>query len=140
MAKYSREAVIRALEENPNMSGTIKRYFEAIRDNTLPEFYREELQNKRDNYLDETPPVDVRTIITDTDNLTRYKCQGTYVVGLCLTLKGALADGVVTNGRTQKEVLQFLSSDLNFQVGDPLNQSRISSINRVLNTMLGQLS
>jgi len=138
MTRYSIESVTRALQENPDMPDGARRYFEAVRNGTLPQYYREELQRKKGDYSDETPPVDVRSIISDTERLTKYKCQGNYVVGLCSTLRGAVEDGVVYGG-IQSDVQQFLESDLNFQVGDPANRQRIGRINKILDKVLAKL-
>lgn len=139
MARYSVETVTRALRVNPNMPDGIREYFEAVKNRTLPQYYRKEIQREKDDYSNEIPPVDVRTMIPDTERLTKYKCQGNYVLGLCLTLRGVINDEVITDRGVQIDIEQFLSSDLNFQVGDPDNQQRIDRINSILNRVLENL-
>lgn len=139
MARYSKEIAIQVLEKNLDIPEGLKEYFGAIRDDTLPQYYLKELLIKRNDYSDETPPVDVRSLIPDSERLTRFKCQGNYVLGLCLTLKTAMEDGVVSDSGTKREIDQFLASDLNFKVGDPANQQRIGRINKVLNRLIGEL-
>ena len=139
MSRYTAEGATRTLQTNPDMPDGLRRYFEAVRDGTLSEYYRGEFSRLQNDYSDELPDVDVRNLIDDPERLTKYKCQGNYVVSLCLSLKGALADDVITDQGTQKVITNFLSSDLNFQVGDPVNSQRISQINTVLGSVLRKL-
>lgn len=137
---YSKEQAQRALQNNPEMDGSMQRYFTAIIEGTLPEYYADLFTHKKTDYSDELPSVDVRTLINDTERLTRYKCQGNYVVGLSLSLRQAVADGVIKDQRLQREIEGFVKSDLNFQIGDPQNQARIGKINRVLDHALSHLA
>lgn len=139
MPRYSKEEATQALDRNPHLGGGIRTYFEAIRDGELPQYYRDEFNRLRHDYSDETPGVDVRTIIKDRERLTRYKCQGNYVLSLNLTLSGAVQDGVITQKGTVKEIDKFRGSDLNFQVGDRKNPDRIRRINKILDRVLGDL-
>ena len=106
----------------------------------MPQYYRKEIQIRKDDYSNETPSVDVRTLISATEKFHMYKCQTNYVLGLCLTLRGIIMDEVITDRGVRIDIEQFLGSVLNFQVGDPDNQQRVGRINRILDRVLGKLS
>lgn len=139
MPRHPIESVRRVLDENPNMPDSVKRYFQAVRDGKLPSYYRGELERLKNNYSDETPPVDVRKLISDPKKLTKYKCQGNYIVGLCHTLEGVVEDKVITDRKTLRAIGRLLGSNLNFQVGDPTNERKITKINRVISKVLRKL-
>ncbi len=137
---YSKEQAERALQGNPNLDGSLQRYFTAIIEGTLPQYYSDTLSHKRTDYSDELPSVDVRTLIDDPKRLTEYKCQGNYVLGLTLSLRQAVADGVISDQKLKQEIEAFVGSDLNFQVGDSQNHTRIRRINQVLDHALAHLA
>jgi hypothetical protein len=135
-----KEEAERVLQDNPTIDGYSRRYFTAIIEGKLPQFYLDEFFHRRYGYIDDLPIVDVRTLIQSLDDLVQYKCQTNYVVGLALNLRGAIEDGVIDNPELQQDIDEFLISDLNFQVGDPNNTRRINSINVVLDKTIAHLS
>ncbi len=137
---YSKEQAERVLQENPEIDGSMRSYFQAIVEGTLPEYYLDLFTHKKTDYSDESPSVDVRTLIDDPHRLTKYKCQGNYVVGLSLSLQQAVSDGIITDGGLKRKIEDFRNSDLDFQVGDPNNSSRINRINGILDKTLGHIS
>jgi hypothetical protein len=137
---YSKEQAERVLQENPEIDGSMRTYFQAIVEGTLPEYYLDLFTHKKTDYSDELPSVDVRTLIDDPQRLTKYKCQGNYVVGLSLSLQQAMSDGVISDGGLKRKIEGFIKSDLDFQVGDPNNNSRINHINEILNKTLTHIS
>ena len=62
------------------------------------------------------------------------------MVGLTLSLRQAIADGVINDQKLRQEIETFVGSDLNFQVGDPQNHGRIDRINQVLDHTMAHLA
>ncbi len=140
MPRYTPEVAVRVLKDNPNIPSENKKYFEAVRDGTLFQYYRNEIQRYRDAYSDEIPQFLARRLISGEESLTKYKCQMTYVIGLCLSLRGAVEDGIIVSHDIQECISLFLESDLNFQVGDPQNEERITRINQILDIVITELT
>lgn len=140
MSAPTKEQAVRVLEENPSLDGSIKVYFEAVRDGALPGYYYEEFRRRRFEYSDELPDEDVRLRITDPyARQIQYKCQGNYLLGLTTTLQGAVRDGVIIDRGLQRKIEEFVKSDLNFKLGDPKNAERIQRVNDILDKTLSRL-
>ena len=108
---------------------------------TLPEYYHNRLLHIKNDYSDDLPGVDVRTLPTVTDERTHaYKCQVNSMMLICSTLRAVVADEVVTDRKTKKEIEQFLKSDLHFTVGDPKNAVRMKRVNQMLDKAIAKLS
>ena len=140
MPRYTPEVAVRVLKDNPDIPYENKAYFEAVRDGTLFQYYRDQIQRYRDEYSDEIPQALASRLVNGEETLTQYKCQMTYVIGLCLTLRGAIEDGTIVNRDIQECVFRFLESDISFQVGDPQNEGRITRINQILDIVLTELT
>lgn len=140
MSRYSAEQASDVLSSHPNLDPKLKEYWEAIARGELVGYYSRVFLQKRDDYLDDLPSVDVRTLpVTESGRLIIYKCQGNYLTGLGTSLQSFVDDGIITDGGVLQAISDFLASDLNFSVGDPENGQRISRINTVLNLVIAHL-
>lgn len=144
MPRYSPEQATQMLGRVPEQMPDMRAYLTALSEGTLPQYYLGVFSHKRTAYMDDLPLVDVRELIQAQqpvpDSLTQYKCQTNYVLGLCLKLKSALDDEVITDEVLTADIGNFLLSDLNFNVGDPRNTERIASINTILDRTIAHLT
>lgn len=128
------------LRESPDIPSVVREYLEAILSGTLPEYYLKRLITFRDGYSSELPAVDVRTLPQVTKSNTHtFKCQTNVMIGITQTLRSVVDDGVVTSNKTKEAIINFLESDLNFQVGDSNNQARMDRVNDILDKVISEI-
>jgi hypothetical protein len=136
---YTPEQAVAVLQFHSELAPEFKEYWEAIRDGKLPEYHLPKLKDKRFGYSDETPAVDVRTLITDTDNFTRFKCQTNYLMSLTGQLRDILDNGLLSSSEIGLEVETFLGENQQFTIGDPDNPTKIARINQILDLVISNL-
>lgn len=144
MARYSQEAAEQVLRENPDLKGSVRTYFEAIVRGTVVDYYLEQFRFRHEQRSDELPAEDARNLIdlshTGEDS-TQYKCQTTHVIGLVLTLRAALKDGVIRNSDLIEEIEGFLAQgeQLHFHFSDPENPTKMDRMNTLVEKVIVQL-
>lgn len=137
MAIYSKEQACLALQRYPTMDANQRRYCQAIIDGTLSEYYLADFLRKRDDFSDDLPEVDVRTLpATQGNRKIVFKCQGNYLAGLGLSLRCAIDDGVITDTSIISLINSLLGDDLIFTIGDSQNEHKIKKINDILNRVI----
>lgn len=123
------------------MPPIVREYFQAKSES--PEKLREHFLYRflhfRDNYSDELPERDVRELIGVDEHMTKYKCQGNYLVGLGVTLGTALEDGVFTSQAVYEQVESFLHHDFEFSHGRFTTREEIVLVNATLATVIQSL-
>jgi hypothetical protein len=140
MARYTPEAARDVLARNTWLEGRMRGYWQAIIDGTLPQHYLSEFLSKKNDYSDELPAVDVRTLPeTRGERPTVYKCQANYLTGLGVGLISAVKDGVIVDENVIAAIELYRSSDLAFAVGDPNNQERLDIVNATLDLVIDHL-
>ncbi len=119
-----------------NLPEFIRPFFKAKRDGTLAEYYLDRLNYKKNNYLDDLPEEDIRNLVTlDEQGLfvgDNYKCSGNYIVGLSLSLQGAIDEGVITESRLIEKIAQFRNHDFKFHHGEFTIKQEIDMVNKIL--------
>ncbi len=122
---------------------SLRAYFEAKMNGTLREYFSEELTHLRDDFLDDLPTEDVRTLATLDEHGRfvgdNYKCRGNYIFMLAGTLQSVVTDGVVTNPKVIERIKQFRGFDWSFQKGERTTPSEIEMINQILASVIGSL-
>ena len=118
-------------------------YLEARQNGTLPQYFLEVLRIKRDEYLDNLPEVDVRTLAT-IDERGRfvgdnYKCRGNYIWGLSGILEHTIEDGVITEPQLIEQIGAFKQHDFKFLHGEFTTQQEIDTINQILAEVINSL-
>jgi hypothetical protein len=82
-----------------NIPEWIRPYVEAEQSGTLPQYYLKRLKYFRDEWSDDLPSVDVRTLATLDEKGhfvgDKYKCRGNYIVGFSATLSAAIDDKII---------------------------------------------
>lgn len=141
----SPERAAQVLAEHPewDQDTTLYRFFEANIAGTLLAYYHERLVWFRDEYSDQLPDVDVRTLpimhMVDQNRLHWYKCQTNYLIGVTTHLRATIDYGLVDDPDMIAAIHEFITSDLNFKVGDPENVDRLARVNSILATVIAYL-
>jgi len=120
----------------------LKSYYKAKDDGTLVQYYLDKFRNKRDNYLDDLPSFDVRTLGLDEKGnfiSSKYKCGGNYIVGLALTLESAIEDNIITNSELIETIQKFRHHNFNYYTGKFTSKQEIDMINNVLKNSIQNL-
>lgn len=131
---YSKENAREVLKEISN--GPEKEYFEAIVDETLPQYYFNELQILL-LYSDKLP----KQVLVDISHpdYPLMKCRGNVIIGIGLKLQKLLADNMVEDERVVDVVNKYKKHNWNFQKGSKCeywtSRSEINLINRTLKTV-----
>ncbi|KKP38794.1 hypothetical protein A2229_04045 [Candidatus Peregrinibacteria bacterium RIFOXYA2_FULL_33_7] len=127
--------------ENPefdieNVPEFIRPYFEAKKKGTLPQYYLNIFKHVRDNYLDDLPKDDVRTLATLDEKgnfiINNYKCLGNSIVGLAVNLSGSIEDGAITDPELIRKIEDFKKHDFRYVHGEFTTQEEIDMINQIL--------
>lgn len=114
----------------------LRPYFEAKENGTLPHYYLDRFKHWRDDYRDDLPEVDIRTLakLDERGHFVgdNYKCRGNYIFGLAGTLSGALGDGVITDSELLIKVQKFRQNDFAYTHNEFTTQQEIDMINHIL--------
>ena len=131
---YSKEHARDILKEISN--GPEKEYFEAIVNETLPQYYFNELQMYL-LYSDKFPHhilADIRH-----PDYPFMKCRGTAIIGIGLKLQGLIRDNIVEDQSVVDVVSKYRAHDWSFQKGSKgeywTSRKEINLINRTLKTV-----
>ncbi|EKD92601.1 MAG: hypothetical protein ACD_28C00390G0002 [uncultured bacterium] len=143
MARFPKERVEEILRENSYLEAPTRRYFEAIVQGNLVDYYLEEFRWRHEDRLNDLPEEDVREkidMVGANVGSILYKCQTHHVVGLTTMLQRAIADEIIA-GPIRQEVEEFLARDeaLMFQVGAPENSAKLAEMNRVVEGVIHDL-
>lgn len=100
--------------------------------------------DRRDNYSNELPDVNVRTsdrFDKDSKSIisSKYKCRGNYIVGLCLRLDAVVEKKLVTDIELIEKIKQFRKHDFRFSHDEFTTQEEIDMINDILNDVIDYL-
>jgi hypothetical protein len=124
-----------------NVPEGFRPYFEAKENGTLKEFYLKEFIHRRDDYSDELPDVDVRTLtkLDEKGHFTgdNYKCRGNYISALSLKLRTAVEDGIVTDPEVINKIEQF--KGFGYVEGKRTTKEEIDFINQILADVIEHL-
>jgi hypothetical protein len=129
MTRTTPEQARDALKKYPDLA--IADYWSAIIAETLPDYYRSQFQRIRAKSTD-LPAEDVRLSIGATGNQAPYLCQGTSIVGLSLTLEGAIEDEVITDSSLIERIRTFRQHPFAFHRGEFTTPEEMQMMNRTL--------
>jgi len=132
---YSKESA-RGILEKISKDAPMREYFEAIVNETLPQYYFNELQILL-LYSDKLP----RHILADIwhPDYPFMKCRGNVIIGIGLKLQGLIRDNIVEDESVVDVVNKYKKYNWNFQKGSKgeywTSRKEISLINRTLKTV-----
>jgi len=129
--------------DSEDVSELLRLYVEAKQSGKLCKYYVGRFQHKRDDYIDDLPEVDVRTLATLDDKShflgDNYKCRGNYIVGLSLDLQAAVNDGVINDCALASKINGFSHHNFSFQRGEFTTKEEMVMINRILADVIQHL-
>ena len=102
----------------------------------LPQYFYQELYWRRHERLDDLPDFDVRILPLDDPSFNKYKCQGNYIFGLGITLRGAVEEGVIKDPEMIRHIENFIYHDFAFHAGYRTTREEIDMINAILDEAL----
>ena len=138
--------VIASMRNHPVAGDFYRERLDAADRGELPNYYRRRLLDYKTDYSDELPLEDVRPIIKRRDpqltRKTQYKCQDHFLWAVCLTLRGALGDGVIEDEELRQDIEGFIGSNPHFEREDPLPQKQalMDRVNGMLNRTIAYLT
>lgn len=119
-----------------SVPASLRPYFEARENGTLPKYFLDRFKRWRDDYRDDLPNVDIRTLATLDEKGhfvgDNYKCRGNYIFGLAGTLSAAIEDGAITDSVLIEKIQRFKQHDFRYIHGEFTTQQEIDMINQIL--------
>ena len=121
----------------------LRPFFEAKENGTLKEYYAGKFRHLRDDYRDDLPAEDVRSL-TKLDEKghfvgDNYKCRGNYMFILSNVLAGAIENGVIADPEVLKKIEEFQHHDFRFRHDERTTPEEIELINRTLKAVIAYL-
>ena len=119
-----------------NSPEPIRLYFKAKENKALPQYYLDRFKHKRDDYFDDLPKTDVRTLATIDEKgrfiREAYKCRGSYITGLAVTLLNAINNGIIADSKLIEKIQRFKQHDFRYLNNKFTTQQEINMINKIL--------
>ena len=141
MAQYSKETALDALTRVQESMIWNKKYFIAIIEDNLLEYYFERFVFKKENYSDELPKLRIGSAGTPQAYKTRcsHKCQANYIVGLRTTLGDLIRDDMIDDPNLMKKIKKYRSHRFKCVDGDFTTQEEIDLMNNILDDVISYL-
>ncbi len=122
--------------ELENIPAELRPYFEAKEKGALREYFLDSFKHWKNDYKDDLPDVDIRTLVTLDDRGhfvgDNYKCRGNYIWGLSGTFSTAITDGVITDSKLLEKIKNFQQHDFRYLHNEFTTQQEIDMINQIL--------